>query len=142
MDKKSSFFDSYVRQWKHPLMIPLHCLWAKSNNRTRGQFDCDVTYTIFSIVCLRFQIVQIKQVDSKMSNKNVSNYKKIFRLKLDVQGQGGGRVLDGDDQGGEILESWIIFMDVICVSSLTFHRSEIFPQSEISNRFEFTPGLM
>ena len=77
-----------------------------------------------------------------MSNKNMSNYKKIFRLKLDVQGQGGGRVLDGDDQGGEILESWIIFMDVICVSSLTFHRSEIFPQSEISNRFEFTPGLM
>ena len=24
-------------------MIPLHCLWAKSNNRPRGQFDCDMT---------------------------------------------------------------------------------------------------
>ena len=24
------------------LMIPFHCLWAKSNNRTRGQFECDV----------------------------------------------------------------------------------------------------
>ena len=32
-------FDSYVRQWSHPLMIPLHCLWDKSNNRTRGQFE-------------------------------------------------------------------------------------------------------
>ena len=25
--------DSGVRQWSHPLMIPLHCLSAKSNNR-------------------------------------------------------------------------------------------------------------
>ena len=23
-------------------MILLHCLWGKSNNRTRGQFECDV----------------------------------------------------------------------------------------------------
>ena len=35
-------FDSDVRQGSHPLMIPLHCLCAKSNNRTRGQFKCDV----------------------------------------------------------------------------------------------------
>ena len=28
-----------------------------------------------SIVCLRFKVVQIKQVDSEMSTKNVSNYK-------------------------------------------------------------------
>ena len=28
--------DSDVKQWSHLLMIPLHCLWAKSNNRTRG----------------------------------------------------------------------------------------------------------
>ena len=31
--------DSGVRQWSHPSMIPLHCLWAKSNNRARGQFN-------------------------------------------------------------------------------------------------------
>ena len=37
-------FDSDVREWSHPLMISLHCLWAKSNNRTRGQFECDVTF--------------------------------------------------------------------------------------------------
>ena len=53
-------------------MIPLHCLCAKSNNRTRGQFECDVTWFVFcfdfvrsyaqcgccSVVCLRFQVVQ------------------------------------------------------------------------------------
>ena len=74
-------FDSYVRQWSHPLMIPLHCLWAKSNNRTRGQFECDVNRFCFcfnfvrshtccgccSIVCLRFQVVQIKQIDCKLN---------------------------------------------------------------------------
>ena len=36
-------FDSDIWQWSHPLMIPLHCLWAKSSNRPRGQFDCDMT---------------------------------------------------------------------------------------------------
>ena len=38
----------------HPLMIPLHCLYAKSKNRTRGQFECDVTWFCFSFdfVCL------------------------------------------------------------------------------------------
>ena len=34
---------SSVRQWSHALMIPLHCLWAKLNNGTGGQFECDVT---------------------------------------------------------------------------------------------------
>ena len=81
-------FDSDFRQWSHPSMIPLHCLWAKSNNSTRGQFECDATWFCFcfdfvrsyarcgccSIVCLRFQFVQIKQVDCKMSTKNVNDY--------------------------------------------------------------------
>ena len=39
--------DSDVRQLSHPLMILLHCLWAKSNYRTRGQFECDVTLFLF-----------------------------------------------------------------------------------------------
>ena len=67
--------------------MPLHCLWAKLNNETRGQLECDMTYFCFnfihlharcgccSIVCLRFQVVQIKQVDCKVSTKNVNNYK-------------------------------------------------------------------
>ena len=77
-------FDSEVRQWSHPLMIPLHCLWAKSNNGTHSQFEYDVALSFLflfdfvhsharcgccSIVCLRFQVVQIKRVDCKMSTK-------------------------------------------------------------------------
>ena len=82
-------FDCDVSQWSHPLMIPLHCLWAKSNNRTHGQFECDVTWFWFCfdfvrsharcgccfIVCLRFQVVQIKHADCKISTKNVNDYK-------------------------------------------------------------------
>ena len=59
---------------------PLHCLWAKWNNRMRGQFECDVTWfcSCFdfvrsharcgccSIVRLDFQVLQIKQVDCKI----------------------------------------------------------------------------
>ena len=37
-------FDSDFRHWSHPLMIPLHWLWAKSNNRIRDQFECDMTW--------------------------------------------------------------------------------------------------
>ena len=40
-------FDSDVRQWSYPLMIPLHCLWAKLNSRMRGQFECDVNLLLF-----------------------------------------------------------------------------------------------
>ena len=40
-------------------------------------------------------------------------------MKLDVQGQGGGRILDVAIQGGWGLENWTILMDVIFVSSFT-----------------------
>ena len=41
-------------------------------------------------------------------------------LKLDVQSQEGGRILDVNGQGGvRGLENWTILMDVIRVSSLT-----------------------
>ena len=39
-------------------------------------------------------------------------------LKLDVQDQGGVKVLDVDGQGSGALENDTIFMEVICVSSL------------------------
>ena len=29
-------FISDAKLWNNPLMIPFNCLWAKSNNRTRG----------------------------------------------------------------------------------------------------------
>ena len=82
-------FNSDLRQWSHPLMIPLYCLWDESNNRAHGQFECDVTRFCFyfdficlhtrficcSIVGLRFHVAQIKHADCKMSTKNVNNYK-------------------------------------------------------------------
>ena len=34
---------SDVRQLSHRLMIPLYYLWAKSSNRTCGQFEYDIT---------------------------------------------------------------------------------------------------
>ena len=80
-------FDSDARQWSHTLMIPLHCLWAKSNNRTRGQFECNVTWFCFCfhfvrskrcgccfLLCLRFQVVETKQADCKLSTKYLNNY--------------------------------------------------------------------
>ena len=81
-------FDSDVRQWNHLLIILLHCLWAKSNNRTRGQFEYNMTWFCFCfdfvrsharrgccyINCLHVQVVQIKQVDCKMSTNNVNKY--------------------------------------------------------------------
>ena len=78
--------------------IPLHCLWAKLNNRTRGQFEYDVTLVFLflldfvhsharcgccSIVCLRFQVMPIKQVDCKMSTKK-NFFQKRFRDFLEV----------------------------------------------------------
>ena len=71
------FLLTLTSQWS----IPLHCLWAKSNNRTRDQFEYDVTWFCFcfdfvrshvrcgfcSIVRLPFQVLQIKQVDCKLS---------------------------------------------------------------------------
>ena len=48
INKKSSNWI-WVRQWSYPLIIPLLCLWAKSNKRTRGQgqLECDVTWICF-----------------------------------------------------------------------------------------------
>ena len=46
-------------------------------------------------------------------------------MKLDAQGQVGGRSLDVDGQGGGSLENWIIFMNVVCVSSI-IKKSDFF----------------
>ena len=43
-------FGSEVRQQSHPLMIPLHCLWGKLNNRMCGHFEYDVDLFIFIFV--------------------------------------------------------------------------------------------
>ena len=65
-------------------MIPLYCLWAKSNNRTYGQFECDVTWFFFFF----FDFVQLHEICA-------------IHLKLAVQGQGGGiSYVDGQGEEG------------------------------------------
>ena len=73
-------FVSDSRQWSHPLMIPMHCLWAKSNHSLRSQFKC-AAYSIWMW----------------------SDFEAV-RLKLGVQGQASGRILEVAGQGGE--RSW------------------------------------
>ena len=147
-------FESEARQWTHPLMISLHCLWAKSNNRTRGQFEYDVTWFCFCFNFVRsharWKEVKRSQTKRKESQTRLmswywkrkptwrkdlityNSYSWIMflfnwligegrgvRLKLDVQGQVGGRILDVDGQGRwGFFENWTILMDVIRVSSL------------------------
>ena len=137
----AKYFAKYSKPWSHPLMIVLHCLWAKSNNRTRGQFECEVTWFCFcfdfdcsharcgccSIICLRYQVVQIKQVDSKMSTKLGLCFLLIDWLSFRERGGSfeigrprsrgwkniGRRWTKGVGGPGNLT----IFIDVICVSS-------------------------
>ena len=76
---RNLYFDSDVRQRRHPLMIPLHFLWAKSNNRTPGQFECDMNWLGFC-----YDFVQMHGAGSKVNG--VEEF-------LNVDGQGGWRVL-------------------------------------------------
>ena len=80
-------FDSDVRQWIQPLIIPLHCLRTKSTNRTR------VTRLGGEGVCLK--------VGCSRSRGNFRTFEISFEIS-DVYGQGGG-----------CLEIQTIFMDVI-----------------------------
>ena len=79
--------DSDLRQRSHSLMIPLHCLWDKSNHRTCGQFEYVQLYLCIFVFCFclilfitctgwmlfhslfTFSNYVIKQVYCKMSTK-------------------------------------------------------------------------
>ena len=78
-------------------MIPLHCLWAKSNNRTRGQFECGMTWFCFCFDVVRFYA----QCDCYSIVCGRGGVLVGVHLKLDVQGQGSGKILDLDGQGEE-----------------------------------------
>ena len=82
-------FDSDVRQWSHPLIYC--CIVCGLNRTTERVVSLSVTWLCFdfvcsharcgcsSIVCLRFQDMQIKQVDCKMNTKIVNkNHFVIF----------------------------------------------------------------
>ena len=75
-------------------MILLHCLWAKSNNRTRGQFECDVSG--FAFVLISFVHMHGEVVVSLF----VGEGGRALRLKLDIQGPESGAALDAYGQMG------------------------------------------
>ena len=77
-------------------MIPLHCLWVKSNNRTRDQFECNVTLGVFLVWFHLFTLF-------------LSWLERVWagvHLKLDVQVQKGGNILDVDGHVGWGGGSW------------------------------------
>ena len=54
-----------------------------------------------------------------------------LRSKLNVQGRGGGRISDVNGQRVGGLENWTIFMDVICLSSLSSINDNYFSNDEL-----------
>ena len=81
-------FDSEVRQWSHPLMIPLYCLRAKSNNRTRGQFECDVTWFSFCFDFVRSheQWKEVKRKHRQRKRKPDNINELILKTKANLKG--------------------------------------------------------
>ena len=99
-----NLLDSDVRQCSHSLIISLHYLQAKSNNRTCDQFECDVNWFCFCFDFVRSlarcgccSIVYWRVCGCVGAGGREGG---LVRLKLDVQGQGGGEILDVDGQGG------------------------------------------
>ena len=111
--------DSGVRPWSHLLMTPLHCLCAKSNNRTCDQFECDVTWFCFCFDFIRSHArwllfhSLLERVEGRGRGRGRGSFKigrprsrgwKYFRHCW-TRGVGG-------------LENTTVFTDVICVSTL------------------------
>ena len=74
-------------------------MWAKSNNRTHGQFEFDVTWFCFS-----FNLVRSHAQCGYYSIVCSSVWGGV-RLKLDVQDQEGAEILDVNGQGVGGLEN-------------------------------------
>ena len=53
---RNLLIDPNIRHWSYPLMIPLHCLWAKLNNRTRNQFGMWRSWLCFSFDFVRSHV--------------------------------------------------------------------------------------
>ena len=72
----------------------MHCLWNEPNNRTRSRFESDVTW-----FCFCFHFVCSHAWCDCCSIVCWSRWRGAVRLKLDVQGQGGGKSLAVNGQG-------------------------------------------
>ena len=92
-------FDSDIRKWNYPLMIPLHCLWATSNNRTRGQLECYVTcFFLFWFRLLTSTVSFGDWVSFEIGRPRSKGWK-------DFGSRWAERV--------EGLKNWTVFMDII-----------------------------
>ena len=78
-------------------MIPLLCVWAKSNKRMRGQSECDMTWFCF---CFDF-IRSYAQCGcfSMVCWRGLGEVWWGIFLKLDAQGQEGKNISEVDGQG-------------------------------------------
>ena len=77
-------FDSDVRRWSHPLVIPFNAY-----NRTNGQFECGVTWFCFRlnsftftvrllfIVCVPYQSTTINIDGSAIKSSNSQKYVQV-----------------------------------------------------------------
>ena len=104
-------FYSDVKQGSHPFLIPLHFLWAKSNNseasakwkEVKGKWN-----KINELIIKRKSDLK-EGVTYNSHPWNVFSFNLLViigrrggrgRLKLDAQCEGGGRILDVDGQEG------------------------------------------
>ena len=117
-------------------MISLHCLWSKSNNRARGQFECDVTWFCLcfpfvcsharcgccSIVCLPFQVVH--HLDSQNRTINAELEKKNFWKAGEVLAEIWRRlVMDGNPVVAEFAADQNGWMDEKALSCKPIHAA-------------------
>ena len=124
-------FHSDVKQWSHPFLIPLHFLCAKSNNSEVSAKWKEVKGKSNKIN----ELIIKRKGDLKEGITYNSHPWNVFSFNLLViigRRGGGGRSLEIGrprwrrwknfgrrwTRGVLGLENWIIFMDVICVSSL------------------------
>ena len=112
---------------------PLHRLWAKSNNRERGQFECarhiQIDHALYTWFCFCFDFVRPHARCGCCSKDCWRGWTVSVGLKLDVQLQRGGKkMLDVDGQvGGGVLKirqfSWTSYVyRPLLLSWVTFWR--------------------
>ena len=86
-------------------MTPFYCLWAESYNRTRDQLD-QFEYERVINLNLAGALISFFHMHSaacwrgwRFQLVGEGGGREGVRLKLDVQGQGGGEIPDVDEQG-------------------------------------------
>ena len=70
---------------------------GKSNSRTCGKFECDMTWFFFVLI---LSVLMNGATSEKGGGEGEG-----WCLKLDVQREGGGKISDVDGQGVGVLEN-------------------------------------